>query len=284
MCKTFLPLTFLLTLLLLAACRSSQSTVKDTATTGTATTHAATATTETAAYVARVKANAQTAKTVTARIKMNIDAAGKDVSLGGTLRMKRDDVVQLSLTLLGFEVARMEFSPKDVLLIDRYNHRFVRATYADVSFLRQSSLDFSALQALFWGELFVPGKSGKPSATDFRLSTSGGYTLLAVEDAGRLDYDFLTQTAAAVISSVTVRSSNAARAGKFQWQYGDYTTLAGKPFPASLSCAVTGLGKDFSFSLALSHIGNDTDWTAHTELSSKYKEIKADDLLGGLLK
>lgn len=235
------------------------------------------------AYVKKVKDNAQAAQTLTARIKMNINAAGKDVSVGGTLRMKRDDVVQLSLTFLGFEVGRMEFSPNEVLLIDRYNHQYVRATYSDVSFLRQAGLDFNALQALFWGELFVPGSAEVGDGTRFSLSTAGDHTLLSLNDAPKLEYTFLTATRTASIDRVTVQSKNVGEAGKFEWRYADYTAVDGKPFPGAMTCAVTGLGKDAGFSLSLSKIGHDTGWEAHTTLSSKYTQRSADEILGKLL-
>ena len=66
---------------------------------------------------------------------MDINLGQKDLSVNGTLRMKRNDVVQLSLTFLGMEVGRMEFTPSDVLIIDRFNKQYVRASYDEVSFL-----------------------------------------------------------------------------------------------------------------------------------------------------
>ncbi|MDO4929889.1 MAG: DUF4292 domain-containing protein [Bacteroidales bacterium] len=277
----YLPL--LAALLLLSGCRASRN-VESSATTTTETQgnlrSSALLATE---YVKKVTANAQTAQTLTARIKMNINADGKNVSVSGQLRMKRDDVVQLSLTMLGFEVGRMEFSPADVLIIDRYNRQYVRATYSDVSFLRAAGLDFKALQALFWGELFVPGEKSVGTGDRFSLSSAGSHTLLSLKDAPKLNYDFLTQTATASIDRVTVESKNAAQAGKFEWRYADFTTVDGKPFPGQMTCAVTGVGKDAGFTLNLSRIGHDTDWTAHTEVSSKYTRRSADEILGKLI-
>lgn len=159
----------ILAVLSLAACRSSRDLSK---TPSSTLEHTSETKTKAEHYVKRVCANAQTEKTITARIKMSLNAGGKDISAGGTLRMKRDDVVQLSLTFLGFEVARMEFSPNDVLLIDRYNKRYVRAKYSDMKFLQQAGLDFNALQALFWGELFRPGHESVGNGSDFQLASS----------------------------------------------------------------------------------------------------------------
>ncbi len=87
---------------------------------------------------------------MTAKMKLNVDALGKSLSVNGSLRMKRDEVVQLSLSMLGFELGRLEFSPDDVLILDRYHKQYVRCGYDDISFLKSAGIDFYALQSLFW--------------------------------------------------------------------------------------------------------------------------------------
>lgn len=233
-------------------------------------------------YAEKVHDNAQKAKAVTARIKMELAAGGKDVSVGGTLRMKRDEVIRLSLTLLGFEVGRLEFTPSEVLILDRVNTQFVRAAYADVSFLRTAGLDFYALQSLFWNELFVPGEQ-RPILSRFTMGTAGDHTLLSLSDAPNLDYAFLTATATALIDRVTVESKTAGRPGRFEWRYADFVRLDGRSFPTTMRCSVTGLGKDVGFSLSLSRLDNDDRWETRTNVSAKYKERRADDILRGLL-
>ena len=79
----------ILAVLSLAACRSSRDLSKTPSSTPE---HTSETKTKAEHYVKRVCANAQTEKTITARIKMSLNAGGKDISAGGTLRMKRDDV------------------------------------------------------------------------------------------------------------------------------------------------------------------------------------------------
>ncbi len=274
---------FLITVLTLTACHSSRHAGKDMALLPGKSQSAVVSDVRADKCVARITGNVQDQKTLTARMKMRINAAGKDVSVNGNLRMRRDDVIQLSLTVLGFEVGRLEFSPDTVLMIDRYNKQYVRASYADVVFLRQAGLDFHALQALFWCELFVPGEKEAVSAHRFSMSVSGEHTLLALRDAPKLDYVFTALTETAQLDGVTVKSKNMAVSGKFEWLYSDFVRVDGKPFPARMVCSVTGLGKDAGLDLSLSKIGNDTDWEAHTRVSGKYAERNADELLRKML-
>lgn len=269
--KKFLP--FLALTLLLAACHSPQGLTRDTSATK------AEAPAD-AAYKQKVMANAQTATCITAHTKVTLTTGGKDLSCSGTLRMKRDDVIQLSLSVLGFEVGRMECTQDGVLILDRYNKQYVRASYGQVSFLSQAGLDFHALQALFWDELFAPGSADVTAQLPrFRLSSAGDHTLLALTDAPRLEYDFLTLTASGVVDRLTVFGKNTSDKGTFTFRYGDFTTFNGKPFPQQMDLSIAGTGRDVSLSLSLSRLSTKSDWATRTEVSAKYKQRSADEIL-----
>lgn len=97
---------------------------------------------------------------ITSRLRLELASGGRSASVGGTLRMKRDDVIQLSLTTFGIlEVARIEMTPDYFMLIDKMGRQYVKAAYGDVSFLREGGVDFSTIQAYFWDEqtAYVPG-------------------------------------------------------------------------------------------------------------------------------
>lgn len=273
--------------LALTACRSSKDLAQTGNTTpGKAGTHTAAgkaAQQEAAKFGRRIEANHQKANTLTAKLNVSVNAAGRNMSLGGTLRMKRDEVVQLSLTFLGIEAARLEFTPKDVLLVDRVNKQYVRAAYSQVKFLSQAQLDFRALQSLFWAEVFAPGADG-PDYSRFSMAGAGDHTLLTLADAPDLEYAFLIQTARALLDRVTVEPKDAQAATRFTWRYGDYTQLGGRPFPASMKCEVKSADKEAGLTLTLSRLNNADGWETHTTLSGKYTRRAADDLLRNLLK
>lgn len=237
------------------------------------------------AYIKKVRTNAQTAATVTARVKLELKVDGRDLSASGNLRMKRDDVVQLSVTFLGIEVGRLEFSPDGVLIIDRANKQYVRADYRQVDFLRRAGLDFYAVQALFWNELFVPGERqvSQAALARFRTATSGSHTLLSLTDAPALDYEFLTLTESGAIDRLTVREKGKAGDAPLSWQYGDFGTLAGKPFPTRMSLSVNAAGRQGGLTLSLSKLANAAGWEAHTTPSAKYKERDANALFRQLM-
>lgn len=285
----FLPL--LISAVLLTACHSTKdvSTTTSTSTTPTTTTTTATTTPTTnnassSSYVARVRSNAQTANAITAKMKFDLNGSGKNISFGGSLKMKRDEVIQMSFTMMGFELARMEFSPNDVLVISRADQTYLHTNYASIGFLKNAGLDFYALQALLWNELFIPGTDANALDDKLRVSSAGSHTLLAADNVKSLNYDFLTLTESALIDNVTVKGSTAAQSGKFEMKYADFTTVGGKQFPTTLTCSITAENKTRGFAITLSKLNNNSDWESHTTLSSKYTTMKSSDLLGKFFK
>ena len=267
-------LPFLL-LLLLAGCRSSKSVIEGSSTTKV---------TGEKVFIEKLVANAQREQCVTAKVDMKLNALDKEIAVNGRLRMKRDQVVQLSLTLLGFEVGRIEFTPQDVLIVDRVNKQYVRAAYGDVSFLRQANLDFYALQSLFWNELFVPGEQKVASQLSrFLYSESGDHVMLTLTDAPKLNYNFLTQLTPNIISQVAVQSKNAADLASLEWTYDRFTELDHRYFPTLMSCEVKGLDRNVGFVLNLSRLDNDDKWETQTKISSRYRERKVEEIFKYLL-
>lgn len=233
-------------------------------------------------YLKQVEANRQTAKAVTASISLDIMLKGNGVSCSGKLKMRRNDVIQLSLSVLFMEVARFEFSPKEVVIIDKFHKQYVRASYDEVSFLKNAGLDFYALQALFWNEIFVPGEKTDVPASRFSMSSAGEHTVLTIADAPKLNYEFMTLTESQLFDRLNVEGKNSSDTGQFVWTYGDFTKLSGKQFPKSMTMKVTGVGSDMECEMSLSGLSNDNNWEGHSTPSSKYSQRSAESLLKSL--
>mgnify|MGYP003288698596 CR=1 FL=1 len=241
---------------------------------------------ETAAelYKKKVADNIVPVQTLTARIKMDIDAGLKELSVNGTLRMKRNDVVQLSLTFLGMEVGRLEFTPSDVLVIDRFNKQYVRASYDQIGFLKKAGLDFYSLQALFWNELFLPGERQVKSLLQrFSLSENAGHICLHLSDAPQFDYNFETLAGNACIDRIVVKDKQHPQRGTLVWSYADFKDFKGSAFPTSMTISLDRLAKKLGCTLHLSRIEDSSNWETRTTLSSKYKQQDLDNILKRLI-
>lgn len=273
--------------LLLTACHSSKNATRNTLPKSEVT-DLTTVTTqqqalETTRKVAALKANA-TGITASTKVRLS-GIGGKDLSVNGKLQMLRNKVVRISLRFLGIEVGIMEFTPNNVLIIDRMNKQYVRAAYTDISFLRQASLDFYSLQSLFWNELFLPGEHTLQAAdlTRFSLSAQGNQNVLQPQGTPRLTYKFFTDPTTETIHRLQVTSVNKADKGEFAFNYDGFEQFSGRSFPTNLQMAVTGTGKkDISLSLNLSSLKATSDIEPNTAVSSKYTQRSVQQVLGQL--
>ena len=127
----------LLLCLLLTACHSRKMAMNGGTAEGPSVVNTAEA--SLARIVDNVNAKRQTEEYVTSKLSLKLSAGGKEASVGGSLRMKRNDVLQISLVALGImEVGRLEMTPTSLLVMDRIGHQYVQVDYDDVPFLKEA--------------------------------------------------------------------------------------------------------------------------------------------------
>lgn len=279
-----------LVVLAFTACRSSKNIEKSKLPSTTTTTEVSRVKAAQAAaalaYTQKVVSHKVNSQCISANAKVRITGmGGKDLSANGKLQMKRNQMVRISLRMLGFEVGVMEFTPTDVLVIDRFNKQYVRAAYNEVGFLRQAGLDFYSLQALFWNELFLPGQH-QLTASDlkrFTLEQTQQTTVLVPTGTPRLTYRFITDAHTETLRRLQVLGKKATDKGEFAFNYDQFQQLGGKQFPTQLQLAVSGTGKDVSLGISLSSLKTNADFdTTGTKLSSKYTRRSAAEVLSKL--
>jgi hypothetical protein len=239
---------------------------------------------EAAKYVEQIEKAYPKASHLTAKTKMQIKYGSKDLSVSGNLKMKRDEAIQLSLRVLGFEVGRVEFTPVGVLVLDRINSKYFRATYNDVSYLKASGLDFNALQSLFWNELFAPNDQSKKKKDErFDVNVQKNKIQLKLADAPKLDYDFTIDTADSRIKTVKVTPKNTSRTDELLWNYSQFESFGEGTFPAQMNCKAQMGKHKGEVTFILSKINQDSDWNAQSEIPSKYKEKSIESIVKLLL-
>ena len=90
---------------------------------------------------------------VTAKLDVNVKTQKDDITVDGKLYMRYNEMIRITVVPLGLmEAARLEFTPQEVLLIDRINKQYVKAKYEEVDFLKKNNIDFQTLQTCFWEE------------------------------------------------------------------------------------------------------------------------------------
>ena len=93
-------------------------------------------------------------ESVVARANIRFEhSKGKNSSVGGGLKMKRNDVVQLNLTyILGIQIGTLELTPDSVLIVSKATRQYAVFDYSELSELLGREISFNDLQSIFWGE------------------------------------------------------------------------------------------------------------------------------------
>ena len=79
-------------------------------------------------FVRNVSDHAVAQKNITAKLKFRVKKGSKDVTVGGSLHMRRDDVIRIQLTPMGlFEAGRIEMTKDYVMVVDRIHKEYLKA-------------------------------------------------------------------------------------------------------------------------------------------------------------
>jgi len=260
-----------------AACSSKRKAVKE-----TPTETVAVDTLKKQAFLQKVTDNAQHARFITSKVKFSVEVGSRQMTLTGNLKMKRDDVIRLQLMAFGFvEAGRLEFTKEYVLVMDRINKLYLKVPYSHLDFLRNSSIDFYVLQALFWNELFQPGKMKVTDEALKSYTTEEGTddTVIFMED-GKLSYRWLAENGTARVKMANIMFNDKYR-GNYQlnWDYEDFQGFSRKFFPRVHKISFSSPEKEVKMGMTLNYMGSEENWEPRTEVSSKYRQVTVEEIL-----
>lgn len=243
-------------------------------------------------FVQKVSDNQVYSKNITGNMDFTISMGSKEISVPGNLKMRKDEVIriQLQAPVLGFEVGRLEFTPKYVLIIDRIHKEYIKADYNQVDFLQKQGVNFYSLQALFWNQLLLPGTQ-KVSESDLKkfdadLSVSGDVVPVTFKQ-GNMTYCWNANRATGRINQADVNYKNSSSSSTLHIDYANFKSVGVKLFPASQKLTfmtnATQKKQELKVNIDMKDVKTDSKWEAETEVSSKYKQISPEDLLGKIL-
>lgn len=238
------------------------------------------------AYWQRVISNTPAFDEFSAKMRLTLSQGKENISVGGSLKMKRDEVIQLSLVAIGIvEAARIELTPQRLLVLDRMGRRYVEVKYDDLPFFRQSKLDFYTLQSLFWNELFLPGVKHveREDLRHYEVTPGDTHVVFMAETGKRLSYSFLTTLVNGWLEETRIHA-NVTKENDYQvnWRYADFLSLNGQSFPTTMNLVLQGVDKPMEATFTFSRCEAQMEYTPVT-IPNRYKQVDVSDILKNLL-
>lgn len=118
---------------------------------------------------------------LSSKVQLTVPHKDATLTVNGTMKLKKEERVQISflMPILRAEVARMEVTPDDILLVDRMGKRYVRATRRQLRGVLPKKADFARLEKLLYaaskpnGKKVLTGKElGIPSLEKGKIELS----------------------------------------------------------------------------------------------------------------
>lgn len=259
--------------ILLAGCRSSKTVTEQKSETSSE-------------WVEKMSAGTFKSGILTAKLNLQLTGDGKSLSVGGSCNMKRDEVIQFSLVALGLmEVGRIEFTPEHLMMIDRMGRQYVKVNYDEVPYLRQAGIDFYTFQALFWNDLFVPGKAGQWDNNDFESVSTGKEIVITPTNHTLLQCRFLMDALTGLIRQTVLKIEGQPALPVLNWDYLHFSNVDQKSFPDKMQLNVVSGNKTYSASFTLSNMkANAREVKLYDEPGGKYKKVDVQAILNMLMK
>ena len=224
--------------------------------------------------------------TLQAKINANISTQSKSLSSSGTLRLIAGERLQISVTpLLGIEMLRAEFTADSVKMLDRINRRYVAERITEYRQSLPVDVRFETVQALFTGQLFVPGKPqfAESDFAAFSWRTDADGTLAgSYNDANLYALRFFINTDNQLAQT---QVTNSVGSQIVEWSYSQYDVASSGRFPMKQSLAYrVGSEKQLSMDISFSRLELDKPLSLTFEIPSSYKRVELEALINSLVK
>lgn len=183
---------------------------------------------------------------VNAKIDARIKAFNLDESANGTIKMKRGEAIQISLTKFGIEGVRVICTKDSVLMVNKLTKTYLRSSYREIDSALggEGMFTFNNIESFFWND--------RDQTNQYATLPIGGFIPLELKTTyGR----GVKAGAYKVPKRINIRMSGADGAIE------------------------TGEAK-----LKLSKIRESNNWQPNTEISSKYKNLNFVSVVKKLLK
>lgn len=176
-----------------------------------------------AEVVEPLKINEVSFQYLTAKSKFSFD--GKKQNFDNTninIRMKKDSLIWISVTGIGFEVARGLITPDSIVLMDKFHKQYYVFSYEELSRKYNFTLSFPLLQSIIIGNLPYPRQ-----VTDHYTRENDFFVLS--QTAGRVEIN--NKIATDNFKLLNINATEIGKDNSFTLQYSDFRNVSDVLFP-----------------------------------------------------
>ncbi len=218
--------------------------------------------------------------TFSSKMNMSFSTGKRVLNSRATLRIVRDEAIQLSLQpVFGIEMFRLYVQPDCFIILHRMNKRYVHESIDDIKKQFPIGFDFYTLQSLFTNALFIPEQTTISTSRykKFKYSkSSDNYLLSARDKKSKIDYSFFVNgndqiTLAQMYMSV--------RNYALDWSYNEFVLTDNMFFPLEMEILARTEKRKIDTSMSLSSISLNQPLTLDSSIPSSYDKVELEELI-----
>jgi hypothetical protein len=218
--------------------------------------------------------------TFSSKMNMSFSTGRRVLNSRATLRIVRDEAIQLSLQpVFGIEMFRLYVQPDCFIILDRMNKRYVHESIDDIKKQFPIGFDFYTLQSLFTNALFIPEQT-TISTSDYKKfkysKSSDNYLLSARDKKSKIDYSFFVNGNDQITLAQMYMS---ARNYALDWNYNEFVLTDNLFFPLEMEILARTEKRKVETSMSLSSISLNQPLTLDSSIPSSYDKVELEELI-----
>ena len=206
------------------------------------------------------------------KLNVEIVIGGKTLSSRATLKIKRDEFIQLSVQpILGIEMFRLVITPTNVLLIDKMNRRYLSESIDVFEDMIQMKMDFNLIQALFTNQMFIPYQKGRDLKFHFFDSETSEEGIKYIPKKGNTyNCNFYLDIAAHLVQTEV---SDRGGQNRLLCSYQNFSPVDNKPYPLKMILDFSSQIGNVQVTMGSSDIQLNQSIKANMSVSNRYQKV-----------
>lgn len=226
--------------------------------------------------------------TLSGKAKVSIKTPKNSLSANATVRMVRNEWIQLSFQFFGFEAFRIDLSPDSVVLVNRAHKWYVAESLSEIGRgVLSPDFNFSNLQSILTGRLFLAGKDTLTTKDmkSFAVKVSDDHSQLQTKDAQGIQYAF-TGDYTHRIQSLLMSGKKEGKTVSLLSEYAELEALSpARLFPTKVDVKLTSTENEvYQLNIKYSKVELDKELTVESSIPNKYRRVPMAEALKALQK
>lgn len=213
--------------------------------------------------------------TLSAKLNVNITSGSRSLSSRASLRMIKDNALQISIQpLFGVEVFRFYIDTDTVVVLDRMNKRYVKESISTVKEQYPMGFDFFTMQSILTNSVFVSGHDevleSDYNKFNYTRTSDRNYYLIAKDPESQIEYSFTVNGEDRITFTHLMEHGEKQ---SVQWTYSKFTIIDSGVFPHRMNASISSNSQRLDTVLEFSDIITGEPIELNINIPDGYKKI-----------